>query len=131
MALFFFPCSCGLSPFGVLSMGSSKDFCGRGCQHRFGIPFWLVGEFTTHFRTYFSWGLRCSLGVRAFDPWPCYFSMSVWSFSIWGPFHGQFQGVLWPWLSKPFWDPILVGRSPPILEPILVGIGMFTGGTCF
>ena len=23
-------------------------------QDRFGIPFWLVGEFTTHFRTYFS-----------------------------------------------------------------------------
>ena len=22
--------------------------------HRFGIPFWWVGEFTTHFRTYFS-----------------------------------------------------------------------------
>ena len=25
-------------------------------------------------------------------------------------------------------DPILVG-APPVLEPILVGIGMFTGGT--
>ena len=23
-------------------------------QNRFGIPFWLAGEFTTHFRTYFS-----------------------------------------------------------------------------
>ena len=42
-------------------------------QNRFGIPFWLVGEFTTHFRTYFSgwiesdvhWGY--DLG---FDPWP-------------------------------------------------------------
>ena len=35
----------------------------------------------------------------------------------------------WLWLSKPFWDPILVGlsvNSPPILEPILLGIGMFT-----
>ena len=28
--------------------------CGCGCQNRFGIPFWLAGEFTTHFRTYFS-----------------------------------------------------------------------------
>ena len=28
--------------------------CGCGCQHRFGIPFWSVGEFTTHFRTYVS-----------------------------------------------------------------------------
>ena len=26
---------------------------GCGCQNRFGIPFWLAGEFTTHFRTYF------------------------------------------------------------------------------
>ena len=26
---------------------------GRGCQNHFGIPFWLVGEFTTHFSTYF------------------------------------------------------------------------------
>ena len=40
-------------------------------QSRFGIPFWLEGEFTTHVRTYFSgdwdfhWG--CDLG---FDPWP-------------------------------------------------------------
>ena len=52
----------------------------------------------------------------------------------------------WLWWSKPFWDPILVGRFPmvprglqqmevtqngctSILEPILVGIGMFAGGT--
>ena len=32
-----------------------------------GIPFWLVGEFTTHFRTYFSGGLGAN---RDFDPWP-------------------------------------------------------------
>ena len=32
---------------------SSRDPRGCGCQNRFGIPFWLVGEFT-HFRTYFS-----------------------------------------------------------------------------
>ena len=47
----------------------------RGCggQIRFGIPFWLVGEFTTHFFLDFRgigfpdvhWG--CDL---AFDPWP-------------------------------------------------------------
>ena len=34
-----------------------------------GIPFWLVGEFTTHV-SLFKWGLGCSLGVRAFDPQP-------------------------------------------------------------
>ena len=28
-----------------------------------------VGEFTTHFRQFW-WGLGCSLGVWAFDPWP-------------------------------------------------------------
>ena len=35
---------------------------GPGCggQNRFGIPFWLVGEFTTHF----------SGGTGDFDPWP-------------------------------------------------------------
>ena len=29
-----------------------------------GIPFWLVGEFTIHFRTYSSGWIGCSLGVR-------------------------------------------------------------------
>ena len=40
------------------------------------------------------------------------------------------EAVTWPW-SKPLWDPVLgfSVNSPPILEPILVGIGMFTGGT--
>ena len=46
-----------------------------GGQHRFGIPFWRIGEFTTHFRTYFSgwtesnahWGVT---GILDFDPWP-------------------------------------------------------------
>ena len=34
--------------------------------------------------------------------------------------------------SKPFGIPFLgVVGAPPILEPILVGIGMFTGGTGF
>ena len=33
-----------------------------------------VGEFTTHFRTYFSgWIGSRSLGVLAFDPWPLLF----------------------------------------------------------
>ena len=46
---------------------------GIGCDPINGIPFWLVGEFTTHFRTYFSgwiesdvhWGYDLD-----FDPWP-------------------------------------------------------------
>ena len=31
-------------------------------QDRFGIPCWLVGEFTTNFRTYFSgdWDVHCN-----------------------------------------------------------------------
>ena len=34
--------------------------------------------------------------------------------------------------SKPFWDPFWgFFGAPPVLEPILVGIGMFTGGTGF
>ena len=44
-----------------------------GCHNRFGIPFWGIGEFTTHFRTYFGgwiesdvhWGYDLD-----FDPWP-------------------------------------------------------------
>ena len=41
------------------------------------------------------------------------------------------EASLWL-LSKPFWIGSQFGvvvNSPPILEPILVGIGMFTGGT--
>ena len=35
------------------------------------IPFWLVGEFTTHFRTYFSWDWDVHWGYDLdFDPWP-------------------------------------------------------------
>ena len=46
---------------------------GCGCQNRFGIPFWLVGEFTTHFRLpILVVGLGCSLKLRAFEPWPCF-----------------------------------------------------------
>ena len=38
---------------------------GCGCQNRFGIPFWLVGDFTTHFRTYFSgdWDVYWAYGI--------------------------------------------------------------------
>ena len=43
---------------------------GCGGQNRFGIPFWVVGEFTTHFRTYFSGWIGMFTGVRASDPWP-------------------------------------------------------------
>ena len=32
-----------------------------------GIPFWA--RYTTHFSLFY-WGLGCSLGVPAFDPWP-------------------------------------------------------------
>ena len=47
---------------------------GCRCQNRFGIPFWLVGEFTTHFRLPIlvvglgpvHWGLT----DVDFDPWP-------------------------------------------------------------
>ena len=39
-----------------------------------GIPFWLVGEFTTHFRTYVSGWIWIFTGGKpgfwAFDPWP-------------------------------------------------------------
>ena len=36
---------------------------GCGCQHRFGIPFWLVGEFITHLRTYFSGWIGMCIGT--------------------------------------------------------------------
>ena len=34
-------------------------------QNRFGIPFWLVGDFTTHFRAYFSadWDVYWGYGI--------------------------------------------------------------------
>ena len=36
---------------------------------RFGIPFWLVGEFTNHF---------CPFGIGMyFDPWPCLDEVSL------------------------------------------------------
>ena len=44
---------------------------GCGCQNRFEISFWLVGEFTTHFRTYFSgdWDVHWGYDLD-FDPLP-------------------------------------------------------------
>ena len=39
----------------------------------------------------------------------------------------QFSLLIWRWLSKPMGSHFGVG-APPILEPIFVGIGMFTGG---
>ena len=40
-------------------------------QYRFGIPFWLVGEFTTHFRTYFSGWIESDVHWDDLDdPWP-------------------------------------------------------------
>ena len=48
-----------------------RQIYGCGGQNRFGIPFWLVGEFTTHSRTYFSgdWDVQWGYDL-AFDPWP-------------------------------------------------------------
>ena len=41
-------------------------------ERGFGIPFWLVGEFTTHFRTYYSgdWDVHWGEYELDFDPWP-------------------------------------------------------------
>ena len=37
----------------------------HGCGSKPMVPFWLVGEFTTHFRTYFSgdWDVHWGYGV--------------------------------------------------------------------
>ena len=40
----------------------------------------------------------------------------------------SFRFFRYGWGGQNQWDPILVGRCTSILEPILVGIGMFTGG---
>ena len=47
------------------------------------------------------------------------------------PFVEQLRSNRWLWLSKSMGSTIRLGwvNSPPILEPILVGFGMFTGGT--
>ena len=76
-------CDPGLGASGLRSFGASglrgtgrRGPNGRGgqnqwrCQNRFGIPFWLVGEFT-HFRAYFSWEWDVLFGYDLdFDPWP-------------------------------------------------------------
>ena len=41
-----------------------------GGQNRFGIPFWLVSEFTTHFSQDFSGDWDGDWGYLDFDPWP-------------------------------------------------------------
>ena len=69
-----------------------------------GIPFWLVGEFTAHFRTHFS-GLGCSPQIRDFDPLPNLSSTQVRTDSNVGqtnkslfPYQGAFRGFLpYPW----------------------------------
>ena len=50
---------------GKKDSGAGLFRCGCGSQNRFGIPFWLVGEFTTHFRAYFSgdWDVRWGYGI--------------------------------------------------------------------
>ena len=53
--------------------GKLLDGVGYGDGSKPTVLFCLVGEFTTHFRTYFSgWIGSRSMGVRAFgfDPWP-------------------------------------------------------------
>ena len=44
---------------------------------------------------------------------------------------GSMYHAIWRW-SKPFWRPFWLGlvSSPPVLEPILVGIGMFRERAC-
>ena len=37
----------------LVSLAEAIWLFGSGCQNRYGIPFWGLGEFTTHFRTYF------------------------------------------------------------------------------
>ena len=54
------------------SLRTSRE-CGEiASANRFGIPFWLVGEFTTHFRTYSSWDWDVHWGVPGLlkSPWP-------------------------------------------------------------
>ena len=59
-------------------------FCLAVGQNRFGIPFWLVGEFTTHFRTYFSgdWDVHWGYDLD-FDPWPFALLFLLLLFILW------------------------------------------------
>ena len=51
-----------------------------------GIPFWLVGEFTTHFRTYFSgdWDVHRGYDLD-FDSWP-YIYIYIYIHLLYGGF---------------------------------------------
>ena len=88
----------------------------------------MVGELTTHFRTgILVVGLGCSLGVRAFDPWPRHVINRVWvkvrrttrnRNAGFGPCHLPGQDILgtyfWP-TAKPLgksWVPFSFARSP-------------------
>ena len=51
-------------------------------------------------------------------------------FFVHGRRRGEPQQAIWLWLSTPMGSHFGVD-APPILEPILVGIGMFTWGTGF
>ena len=60
----FVGCCGGQNRFGIYIFGLWGHWV-----KTYGIPFWLVGEFTTHFSVWL--GLGCSPGAnRAFDPWP-------------------------------------------------------------
>ena len=48
---------------------------GCGGPNCFGIPFWLVGEFTTHFRTYFSGWIGRFTGGFGFCPMARFFGL--------------------------------------------------------
>ena len=83
-----------------------------GCQYRFGIPFWLVGEFTTHFEPILVVGLGCSLGV-----WDSILILTHTHFEMNCGCQYRF-GI-------PFW---LVGEFTTHFEPILaVGLGSSLG----
>ena len=59
--------------FGPALAAISRCCATNGCDghNRFGIPFWLVGEFTTRLRTYFSGDWDVHWGTtRDVDPWP-------------------------------------------------------------
>ena len=63
-------------------------------------PFWdpIVGWdwCTTHFKTYFSGDLGCSLGVRDFDPWPLLLGQ-LGFFWTWKIRQRQVGGGGWQW----------------------------------
>ena len=98
---------------------------GCGCQNRFGIPFWLVGEFTTHFRTHFSgdWDVHWGYDLD-FDPWPFVVSRSrtfcvarrayVMSGRI---LDGSFASMSLLWVLAKGLVPALSLTEPGVVEP--------------